>query len=157
MPAVIEVRKLRKSYGDTVAVDDVSFTVGEGEIFGILGPNGAGKTTTVECIEGLRTPDGGAIRLRVSDRGRGRRGVQPRPADPGDQAPVRGGAGEAGVTDLPTPPACGLLHFSRKYRRARSSEPNGTFVIWAWAPGRHMRHTWLIRPAGRPVRARLTR
>jgi ABC-type multidrug transport system ATPase subunit len=44
-----------------VAVDDVSFTVGEGEIFGILGPNGAGKTTTVECIEGLRTPDSGAI------------------------------------------------------------------------------------------------
>jgi len=61
MPAVIEVRNLHKSYGDTVAVDDVSFTVQEGEIFGILGPNGAGKTTTVECIEGLRTADGGAI------------------------------------------------------------------------------------------------
>ena len=61
MPAVIEVRNLHKGYGDTVAVDDLSFTVGEGEIFGILGPNGAGKTTTVECIEGLRTPDGGAI------------------------------------------------------------------------------------------------
>jgi ABC-2 type transport system ATP-binding protein len=61
MPAVIEVRNIHKSYGDTVAVDDVSFTVQEGEIFGILGPNGAGKTTTVECIEGLRTADGGAI------------------------------------------------------------------------------------------------
>jgi ABC-2 type transport system ATP-binding protein len=61
MPAVIEVRNVRKSYGDTVAVDDVSFAVGEGEIFGILGPNGAGKTTTVECIEGLRTPDSGTI------------------------------------------------------------------------------------------------
>jgi ABC-2 type transport system ATP-binding protein len=47
--------------GDTVAVGDVSFTVHEGEIFGILGPNGAGKTTTVECIEGLREPDGGKI------------------------------------------------------------------------------------------------
>ncbi len=54
MTEVIEVRNLHKAYGDTVAVDDVSFTVREGEIFGILGPNGAGKTTTVECVEGLR-------------------------------------------------------------------------------------------------------
>src|SRR5208282_4684774 len=61
MPAVIEVQHLHKTYGDTVAVDDVSFTVQEGEIFGILGPNGAGKTTTVECIEGLRAPDRGQI------------------------------------------------------------------------------------------------
>jgi ABC-2 type transport system ATP-binding protein len=61
MTAVIEVRNLRKAYGDTVAVDDVSFTVQEGEIFGILGPNGAGKTTTVECVEGLRTADRGEI------------------------------------------------------------------------------------------------
>ena len=61
MPAVIDVQNLHKAYGDTVAVDDVSFTVHEGEIFGILGPNGAGKTTTVECIEGLRAPDGGQI------------------------------------------------------------------------------------------------
>ena len=61
MPAVIEVQNLHKRYGETVAVDDVSFTVEEGEIFGILGPNGAGKTTTVECVEGLRTPDGGGI------------------------------------------------------------------------------------------------
>ena len=61
MQKVIEVRNLHKAYGDTVAVDDVSFTVEEGEIFGILGPNGAGKTTTVECIEGLRTPGSGTI------------------------------------------------------------------------------------------------
>jgi ABC-2 type transport system ATP-binding protein len=61
MSSVIEVRNLRKTYGDTVAVDDISFTVAEGEIFGILGPNGAGKTTTVECVEGLRKPDHGAI------------------------------------------------------------------------------------------------
>jgi ABC-2 type transport system ATP-binding protein len=61
MQNVIEVCNLHKAYGDTVAVDDVSFTVGEGEIFGILGPNGAGKTTTVECIEGLRTPGSGSI------------------------------------------------------------------------------------------------
>ena len=58
---VITVDRLRKSYGDTVAVREVSFAVDRGEIFGILGPNGAGKTTTVECIAGLRSPDGGAI------------------------------------------------------------------------------------------------
>src|SRR6516165_10643483 len=63
MTAIIEVRGLRKEYGDTVAVDNVSFTVQEGEIFGILGPNGAGKTTTVECVEGLRRPDGGSVRV----------------------------------------------------------------------------------------------
>src|SRR5690242_11668802 len=61
--AVIEVRNLHKRYGDTVAVDDVSLSVERGEIFGILGPNGAGKTTTVECIEGLREPDRGTVRV----------------------------------------------------------------------------------------------
>src|SRR5437899_541458 len=60
---VIAVDTLQKRYGDHVAVHDVSFSVERGEIFGILGPNGAGKTTTVECIEGLRTPDGGQIRV----------------------------------------------------------------------------------------------
>lgn len=59
----IEVSHLHKTYGTTVAVDDVSFSVAEGEIFGILGPNGAGKTTTVECAVGLRTPDSGSIRV----------------------------------------------------------------------------------------------
>ena len=58
---VIEVDRLHKSYGRRVAVHDISFDVAEGEIFGIIGPNGAGKTTTVECIEGLRSPDGGSI------------------------------------------------------------------------------------------------
>jgi ABC-2 type transport system ATP-binding protein len=61
--AIIEVRELVKRYGDQVAVDGVSFTVEPGEIFGILGPNGAGKTTTVECVEGLRRPDGGSVRV----------------------------------------------------------------------------------------------
>jgi ABC-2 type transport system ATP-binding protein len=60
---VIEVSGLHKEYGPKVAVDDVSFTVEAGEIFGILGPNGAGKTTTVECVTGLRKPDGGWIRV----------------------------------------------------------------------------------------------
>ena len=59
----MEVAHLRKTYGELVAVDDVSFSVAEGEIFGILGPNGAGKTTTVECVIGLRTPDSGTVRL----------------------------------------------------------------------------------------------
>ena len=60
-PGVIEVAHLHKEYGATVAVEDVSFTVHSGEIFGILGRNGAGKTTTVECITGLRTADRGEI------------------------------------------------------------------------------------------------
>jgi ABC-2 type transport system ATP-binding protein len=62
LPAV-EIEHLRKVYGPVVAVDDVSFSVAEGEIFGILGPNGAGKTTTVECAVGLRRADAGTIRL----------------------------------------------------------------------------------------------
>src|SRR5713226_5210763 len=61
MPPVIQVSGVRKTYGRTVAVDEVSFEVNEGEIFGLIGPNGAGKTTTMECIEGLRTPDCGSI------------------------------------------------------------------------------------------------
>jgi ABC-2 type transport system ATP-binding protein len=61
MSPVIEVQQLHKRYGETVAVDDISFDVQRGEIFGILGPNGAGKTTTVECIEGLRNPDRGTV------------------------------------------------------------------------------------------------
>ena len=58
---VIEVSRIRKTYGKTVAVDEVSFSVNEGEIFGLIGPNGAGKTTTMECIEGIRKPDAGTI------------------------------------------------------------------------------------------------
>jgi ABC-2 type transport system ATP-binding protein len=61
MRPVIQVSKVRKTYGSTVAVDEVSFEVYDGEIFGLIGPNGAGKTTTMECIEGIRTPDRGAI------------------------------------------------------------------------------------------------
>lgn len=64
---VIEVADLRKSYGGRTAVDGVSFAVEEGEIFGILGPNGAGKTTTVECVEGLRVPDAGRVRVTGLD------------------------------------------------------------------------------------------
>jgi ABC-type Na+ transport system ATPase subunit NatA len=59
--SVIQVSGCRKTYGSTVAIDDVSFDVAEGEIFGLIGPNGAGKTTTMECVEGLRVPDRGRI------------------------------------------------------------------------------------------------
>ncbi len=63
MPRVIEVSGVRKTYGPTVAVDEATFEVLEGEIFGLIGPNGAGKTTTMECIEGLRKPDRGSIKV----------------------------------------------------------------------------------------------
>ena len=58
---VISVSGLRKTYDSVVAVDDVSFDVPAGEIFGMVGPNGSGKTTTIECIEGLRRPDEGKV------------------------------------------------------------------------------------------------
>jgi len=61
--SAVEISHLRKTYGNLVAVDDVSVSVAEGEIFGILGPNGAGKTTAIECAVGLRRPDAGTIRL----------------------------------------------------------------------------------------------
>ena len=60
---VLEVAGLAKRYGDFHAVQDVSFEVARGEIFGLLGPNGAGKTTTVECVQGLRRPDAGTVRV----------------------------------------------------------------------------------------------
>lgn len=59
--SIIEINDLHKNYGELRAVDGISFSVKEGEIFGILGPNGAGKTTTLEMIEGLREPDGGEL------------------------------------------------------------------------------------------------
>ncbi len=61
--SVIEVEDFRKTYGNYVAVDGISFNVKPGEIFGLLGPNGAGKTSTLECLEGLRVPNGGSLRV----------------------------------------------------------------------------------------------
>jgi ABC-2 type transport system ATP-binding protein len=63
MNTIVQVEGLRKVYGTTIAVDEVSFEVREGEIFGMVGPNGAGKTTTIECLEGLRKPDRGKVRV----------------------------------------------------------------------------------------------
>lgn len=67
MQHAIEVESFRKAYGDSVAVDDIDFTVESGEIFGLLGPNGAGKTTTLECLEGLRRPTAGTLRVHGVD------------------------------------------------------------------------------------------
>lgn len=64
---MIEVKDFRKIYGDFVAVDDISFDVKRGEIFGLLGPNGAGKTSTLESLEGLRSPDGGTLHVAGLD------------------------------------------------------------------------------------------
>jgi ABC-2 type transport system ATP-binding protein len=73
LSTAIEVDQLTKRYGRKVAVDDISFSVAEGEIFGLLGRNGAGKSTTVDCIVGLRTPDQGRIRVAGLDPRRDRR------------------------------------------------------------------------------------
>ena len=78
----IEVQDLKKYYGATKAVDGISLTVDQGEVFGMLGPNGAGKTTTTETIEGLRRPDSGSVRVlgldvvRETQKVKGRIGVQ---------------------------------------------------------------------------------
>jgi ABC-2 type transport system ATP-binding protein len=70
MEMIIEVRDLVKKYRGVTAVDGISFEVRKGEIFGMVGPNGAGKTTTIECIEGMRNPDAGSVRVMGLDPGR---------------------------------------------------------------------------------------
>jgi ABC-2 type transport system ATP-binding protein len=60
---IISVNHFKKIYGDNVAVNDISFDVHQGEIFGLLGPNGSGKTSTLESLEGLRKPDGGSLKV----------------------------------------------------------------------------------------------
>lgn len=67
METVIRADRLHKAYGETVAVEEVSFEVGRGEIFGVVGPNGAGKTTTIECLTGMRTPDSGTAEVLSLD------------------------------------------------------------------------------------------
>ncbi|MGE5341238.1 MAG: ABC transporter ATP-binding protein [Candidatus Omnitrophota bacterium] len=64
---IIRTEHVRKSYGKAVVINDISLEIMEGEIFGIVGPNGAGKTTFIECMEGLRKPDGGTIRVKGMD------------------------------------------------------------------------------------------
>jgi ABC-2 type transport system ATP-binding protein len=65
--AIVQLKNFRKVYGKFTAVDGISFDVLQGEIFGLLGPNGAGKTSTLECLEGLRQPDGGSLRVAGAD------------------------------------------------------------------------------------------
>jgi ABC-2 type transport system ATP-binding protein len=74
--AAIRIAGIRKTYGRTLAIDDVSFDVEPGEIFGLIGPNGAGKTTTMECAEGLRRPDRGTITVFGLDPVRDRHRLQ---------------------------------------------------------------------------------
>ena len=69
----MEVGRLTKRYGGLVAVDGLSLEVDAGTIFALVGPNGSGKTTTVECMEALRTPDAGRVRVLGLDPGRGKR------------------------------------------------------------------------------------
>jgi ABC-2 type transport system ATP-binding protein len=78
MDRVIEVAHLRKLYGKTLAVDDVSFDVFAGEIFGLIGPNGAGKTTTMECVEGVRRADAGQTTVLGLDPARNQYELQER-------------------------------------------------------------------------------
>src|SRR5258705_10460222 len=84
--SAVEISHLRKTYGNLVAVDDVSVSVAEGEIFGILGPNGAGKTTAIECAIGLRRPEAGTNRLL---------GLDPH-ADPAQVHEIVGGQVQSG-------------------------------------------------------------
>ena len=76
--SLIQVRNLRKTYGDVTAVDGISFDVAEGEIFGLVGPNGAGKTTTIEILEGLRRPSSGSVSVLGMDPSAERRAITER-------------------------------------------------------------------------------
>lgn len=76
MQPVVRVSQIRKTYGKLVAVDEVSFDVEPGKIFGLIGPNGAGKTTTMECVEGLRRPDRGSISVLGLDPSRDAKALQ---------------------------------------------------------------------------------
>ena len=172
MPAVIEVQNLHKRYGETVAVDDVSFTVEEGEIFGILGPNGAGKTTTVECVEGLRTPDGGGISVLGLDPRRDRAeltqqlGVQLQDSE----LPERLRVAEALRAVQLLLRRAGRLAGAHGHARARGQEPrpgsascpaarsSGSRSRWPWSAARGSRCStssppaWTRRPGATPGR-----
>ena len=118
--SVIEVQRLRKTYGATVAVDDVSFSIEEGEIFGILGPNGAGKTTTVECMVGLRLPDAGTIRVL---------GLDPQT----QRAELRAAGGGAAAGERPTGQAEGRAKPSLSTVRSTRVPPTPRRCSRLWA------------------------
>ena len=113
---VIEVEHLQKRYRDLVAVDDVSFTVERGEVFGVLGPNGAGKTTTVEIIEGLRTADSGTVRVLGRPIATGPSCGSVSGPSSGAAARAAQGRGGHGLYAPSTPPALG----------------SGSCTTWCW-------------------------
>jgi len=143
---VIEVEHLHKQYRDQVAVDDLSFTVERGEIFGVLGPNGAGKTTTVEIIEGLRTPDGGTVRVLGLDPQRDRAELRRRVGAQLQRASCRRtGSGCWTTWDSPTSatPATASCRADRSSAcpspwpwSATPSSPSWTSSPAAWTPTR---------------------
>src|SRR3954454_24476942 len=91
----VQVRQLRKSYGDAPAVDGIDLDITEGEVFALLGPNGAGKSTTVEILEGHRRRDSGEVRVLGEDTGRptrawrGRLGIVPQTSGESPELTVR--------------------------------------------------------------------
>ena len=92
---MIRVSELRKTYGERVAVDALSFEARAGEIFALLGPNGAGKTTTIHCIVGLLDPDHGTIQVAGHDVRSARiaaRRSRLRPMSPSSRAPASSGS-----------------------------------------------------------------
>lgn len=92
MTAVVEAAGLRKTYGETVALEDVSLSVADGEIFGLIGPNGAGKTTLVRSLSGTTVPDEGTARLwerAPAAADKGRLGVLPQEFSPPDRLSAR--------------------------------------------------------------------
>jgi ABC-2 type transport system ATP-binding protein len=105
----IAVENLRKSYGDTHAVDGVDLEVDSGEVFALLGPNGAGKTTTVEILEGYRRRDAGSVNVLGVDPGRPTAAWRSRI---GIVLQTTGGHDELTVEEL-------IRHFARYYSAAR--------------------------------------
>jgi ABC-2 type transport system ATP-binding protein len=124
METVIRAERLHKRYGDVTAVADVTFSVRRGEIFGILGPNGAGKTTTVECLQGLRSRDGGRLEVlgldpdRDADRLRRRTGSQLQSSALPDRLRV----GEA------------IELFARRFTDNQRVDPESTMESWGLGP-----------------------
>ena len=122
---VISVEALEKSYGSVRAVDAISFEVAAGEIFGVVGPNGAGKTTTIECLEGLRAPDGGRVHVLGLD-----------PRRDGDALRERIGA-QLQESALPAQAAGRRGHAPvRVLLRAARSSPRRSSRGSAWPTGR---------------------
>jgi len=108
----VRVRGLRKSYGETVAVDGVDLDISHGEVFALLGPNGAGKTTTVEILEGYRRRDGGEVTVLGTDPSEGGRGWRSRI---GIVLQSNADASELSVREM-------IRHFSTYYPRPRDPD-----------------------------------